>query len=279
MRSAEEKGYVAEEIAPLEGHPQGRSRRTRSPTTRNSGRSADRDECNRPSTTLEGLSSSLKPVFKAAEEGGTVTAGNASQLSDGASATLLMSADRAKQLGVSTPLGIYRGTAVAGCQPEEMGIGPVFAVPKLLQAARTHDGRHRHRRAQRGLRFAASLLPAQLGHSRREAEPQRRLDFDRPPVRHDRVAHDRPPASRAQADRASATASSRCASVAVRAWRRSSRLAEGTSKLDVRACDRRSNPASAICTDGTGSPHGAEPPAFARSRVKGHFAPVEARNH
>jgi acetyl-CoA acetyltransferase family protein len=89
------------------------------------------DECNRPGTTLEALAS-LQPVFKKAEEGGTVTAGNASQLSDGASATLLMSSDRAKQLGIE-PLGIYRGTAVAGCGPEEMGIGPVFAVPKLLE--------------------------------------------------------------------------------------------------------------------------------------------------
>jgi acetyl-CoA acetyltransferase family protein len=91
----------------------------------------DRDECNRPTTTLEGLAG-LKPVFKPEEEGGTVTAGNASQLSDGASATLLMSSERAKQLGVE-PLGIYRGSAVAGCGPEEMGIGPVFAVPKLLK--------------------------------------------------------------------------------------------------------------------------------------------------
>ncbi|HKA13600.1 MAG TPA: thiolase family protein [Myxococcota bacterium] len=91
----------------------------------------DRDECNRPDTTLEGLAK-LPPVFKKAEDGGTVTAGNASQLSDGASATLLMSAERAKQLGIE-PLAIYRGTAVAGCGPEEMGIGPVFAVPKLLE--------------------------------------------------------------------------------------------------------------------------------------------------
>ena len=91
----------------------------------------EQDECNRPQTTLDGLAK-LGPVFKPAEEGGTVTAGNASQLSDGASATLLMSADRAKQLGIE-PLGVYRGTAVAGCGPEEMGIGPVFAVPKLLK--------------------------------------------------------------------------------------------------------------------------------------------------
>ncbi len=89
------------------------------------------DECNRPSTTLEGLAG-LKPVFKPAEDGGSVTAGNASQLSDGASATLVMSEERAKQLGIE-PLGYYRGSAVAGCKPDEMGIGPIYAVPKLLE--------------------------------------------------------------------------------------------------------------------------------------------------
>jgi acetyl-CoA acetyltransferase family protein len=87
-----------------------------------------KDECNRPDTTLEGLAK-LKPSFK---ENGTVTAGNASQLSDGASATILMSRARAKELGIE-PLGIFRGVAVAGCRPEEMGIGPIFAVPKLLK--------------------------------------------------------------------------------------------------------------------------------------------------
>jgi len=89
----------------------------------------DSDEFPRHGTTSEQLAK-LRPSFL--REGGTVTAGNASQLSDGASATLLMSAARAVQLGVE-PLGIYRGTAVAGCGPEEMGIGPVFAVPKLLR--------------------------------------------------------------------------------------------------------------------------------------------------
>jgi acetyl-CoA acetyltransferase family protein len=89
-----------------------------------------KDECNRPDTTLEGLSK-LKPSFK---PDGTVTAGNASQLSDGASATVVMSAERAKALGIQ-PLGIYRGFQVAGCNPDEMGIGPVFAVPKLLKKA------------------------------------------------------------------------------------------------------------------------------------------------
>ena len=88
----------------------------------------DRDECNRPDTTLEGLAK-LPPAFT---EGGTVTAGNASQLSDGASVALLMSAERAAALGVR-PLGIFRGFTVAACEPDEMGIGPVFAVPKLLK--------------------------------------------------------------------------------------------------------------------------------------------------
>ena len=86
------------------------------------------DECNRPETTLGGLAK-LKPAF---EEDGTVTAGNASQLSDGASMTLVMSADRAAQLGLE-PMAYFRGWTVAGCEPDEMGIGPVFAVPKLLE--------------------------------------------------------------------------------------------------------------------------------------------------
>ena len=87
----------------------------------------EKDEGNRPSTTLEGLQG-LKPV----REGGVITAGNASQLSDGASASVLMDSKLAEQKGLN-PLGAYRGMAVAGCEPDEMGIGPVFAVPKLLQ--------------------------------------------------------------------------------------------------------------------------------------------------
>ncbi|MBK7947918.1 MAG: thiolase family protein [Deltaproteobacteria bacterium] len=121
-------GYVAEEIAPMKV--------TRKVTPKEGepfeeAFTVEKDECNRADTTIEGLRK-LAPVFKKPEEGGTVTAGNASQLSDGASATLLMSMERAKQLGIQ-PLAIYRGTAVAGCGPEEMGIGPVFAVPKLLK--------------------------------------------------------------------------------------------------------------------------------------------------
>jgi acetyl-CoA acetyltransferase family protein len=123
--AAADAGYIREEIAPMKV--------TRKVTPK--GEDAyeeefvvEKDECNRPQTTLEGLNG-LKPVF---QEDGTVTAGNASQLADGASATLLMSSDRAKALGIE-PLGIYRGSAVAGCGPEEMGIGPVFAVPRLLK--------------------------------------------------------------------------------------------------------------------------------------------------
>jgi acetyl-CoA acetyltransferase family protein len=90
----------------------------------------DRDECNRADTTLEGLLS-LPPHFDKDSGQGTVTAGNSSQLSDGASATLLMSRERAERLGIHPKL-VFRGFAVAGCNPDEMGIGPVFAVPKLL---------------------------------------------------------------------------------------------------------------------------------------------------
>jgi acetyl-CoA acetyltransferase family protein len=92
---------------------------------------AGRDECNRADTTLEGLLK-LPPVFDTASGRGSVTAGNSSQLSDGASATLVMSHDRAKALGI-TPLLMFRGYALAACEPDEMGIGPVYAVPKLLR--------------------------------------------------------------------------------------------------------------------------------------------------
>jgi acetyl-CoA C-acetyltransferase len=112
------------------------------------GETADRqitiamDEGNRPDTTLDDLRR-LKPVFKGGDfvkEGRCVTAGNASQLSDGAAALLLMEAGQAEKRGLE-PLGAFRGLAVAGCRPEEMGIGPIFAVPKLLarQGLRVED--------------------------------------------------------------------------------------------------------------------------------------------
>tara|TARA_Y100001970_G_scaffold98563_1_gene123921 strand:+ start:66556 stop:67749 length:1194 start_codon:yes stop_codon:yes gene_type:complete len=91
----------------------------------------DRDDCNRPDTTIEGLSG-LKPVFDPEE--GSVTAGNSSQLSDGASVTLVMSEDKALELGLK-PMAYFRGFTTVGCQPDEMGIGPVFSIPKLLKTA------------------------------------------------------------------------------------------------------------------------------------------------
>ena len=126
---AQQDGFFTGEIAPIEV--------TRAVLDKKSGEKAgeenvrvDRDECNRPDTTLEGLQK-LAPVFDTTGNG-SVTAGNSSQLSDGASATLVMSMDRARTLGVK-PLLVFRGYATAGCEPDEMGIGPVYAVPKLLK--------------------------------------------------------------------------------------------------------------------------------------------------
>lgn len=97
----------------------------------------DRDECNRPETTYESLAA-LKPVLKngmTMAEGKSVTAGNASQQSDGAAAVIMMSLDEARRRGIE-PMGIFRGFAAAGCEPDEMGIGPVHAVPRLLDRHR-----------------------------------------------------------------------------------------------------------------------------------------------
>jgi acetyl-CoA acetyltransferase family protein len=124
--AAVDSGYLADEIVPMEVKWAKKDRATSETSIVD--HVVDSDECNRPDTTLEGLAS-LAPVFR--PDGGTVTAGNASQMSDGASATVLMSSARAGQLGIE-PMGVFRGFAVAGCKPEEMGIGPVFAIPKLL---------------------------------------------------------------------------------------------------------------------------------------------------
>ena len=128
---AQERGAFDDEIAPLDTVKVVADRATGE--TRREAVRLTRDEGNRADTTAEGLAA-LKPVFKGGievAEGRFVTAGNASQLSDGASACVLMEAKAAERRGLA-PLGIYRGMAVAGCAPEEMGIGPVFAVPKLL---------------------------------------------------------------------------------------------------------------------------------------------------
>ena len=130
--AAQAEGRFAAEIAPLTSTMRVENRQ--SGETSSVAVTLDQDEGNRPSTTLAGLAA-LKPVFRDGQnvkEGRFITAGNASQLSDGASASLLMEAGEAERRGLQ-PLGAYRGIAVAGCAPDEMGIGPVFAVPKLLQ--------------------------------------------------------------------------------------------------------------------------------------------------
>jgi acetyl-CoA C-acetyltransferase len=130
--AAQEAGRYAEEIVPLTARMKVVDKETKEESFVE--RTADRDECNRPDTTLEGLAS-LQPVFKGGQqvkEGKYITAGNASQLSDGASACIVMSDKEAARRGVE-PLGAFRGFAVHGCDPDEMGIGPVFAVPRLLE--------------------------------------------------------------------------------------------------------------------------------------------------
>ena len=126
---AQDDGFFEAELAPLEVTHGILDKGTGDIASRQSCLFAQ-DECNRPHTSLEGLSA-LQPYFDGASGKGTVTAGNASQLADGASATLLLARDRAQELGIS-PQVVFRGFSVAGCAPDEMGIGPVFAVPKLL---------------------------------------------------------------------------------------------------------------------------------------------------
>jgi acetyl-CoA acetyltransferase family protein len=125
---AQEKRLMDAELAPIRVTRAVLDKKTGQPTGTEEAL-VERDECNRPDTTRDGLAA-LKPYFD--PQHGTVTAGNASQLSDGASATLLMNRAYAASLGVK-PLVAFRGFAVAGCEPDEMGIGPVFAVPKLLK--------------------------------------------------------------------------------------------------------------------------------------------------
>ena len=127
---AQQDGFFAGEIAPVDTRRAILDNKTGEKVGEEDTR-VDRDECNRPDTTLDGLLK-LPPVFDTKTGQGSVTAGNSSQLSDGASATLVMSSDRAKALGL-TPLLVFRGYAVAGCEPDEMGIGPIYAIPKLLK--------------------------------------------------------------------------------------------------------------------------------------------------
>jgi acetyl-CoA acyltransferase len=129
---AQRDGFFKGEIAPMKVTRAILDKKTGEPIAEEDA-CVEGDECNRAETTLEGLLK-LAPVFDTTSGQGSVTAGNSSQLSDGASATLVMSSDRARALGI-TPLMTFRGFAVAACEPDEMGIGPVFAVPKLLKRA------------------------------------------------------------------------------------------------------------------------------------------------
>ena len=126
--AAVESGAIADEIAPMTVKMKKVNRETNEESLHEV--VVDKDECNRADTTAEGLAL-LKSAFR---EEDSVTAGNSSQLSDGASVALVMSADKAAELGLS-PMGYFRGFVTAGCEPDEMGIGPVFAVPKLLKRA------------------------------------------------------------------------------------------------------------------------------------------------
>ncbi len=126
IAKAQEAGLFDDEIVPMQTTMGVQDKETREISTREV--TVDRDECNRPSTTMEGLAG-LTPVHG---EGAFITAGNASQLSDGAAALVLMDSKEAEQQGLQA-MGAFRGFAVAGCEPDEMGIGPVFAVPRLLE--------------------------------------------------------------------------------------------------------------------------------------------------
>ncbi|MBI3677581.1 MAG: acetyl-CoA C-acyltransferase [Proteobacteria bacterium] len=126
MAAAQQAGKYKDEIVPMATKMKQVNKETKEETIVDY--VVNRDECNRPDTTLEGLAK-LEPVKG---PGKYVTAGNASQLSDGAAAVVLMEAKEAEKRGLQ-PLGAFKGWAVAGCKPDEMGIGPVFAVPRLLQ--------------------------------------------------------------------------------------------------------------------------------------------------
>ena len=126
MAAAQQANLFADEIVPMKTKMKQVNKETKEETIVDY--VVTRDECNRPDTTLDGLSK-LQPVMG---EGNFITAGNASQLSDGAAAVVIMERKAAERAGLE-PMGVFKGWAVAGCEPDEMGIGPVYAVPKLLK--------------------------------------------------------------------------------------------------------------------------------------------------
>ena len=127
MAAAQQAGKFKDEIVPLKTKMKVVNKETKEESIVDF--VVDKDECNRPDTTLEGLAK-LKPVREGDNK--FITAGNASQLSDGAAAVVIMDSKAAEKAGLS-PMGAFKGWAVAGCEPDEMGIGPVFAIPRLLE--------------------------------------------------------------------------------------------------------------------------------------------------
>ena len=203
---------------------QGRDRRrspsrrpspTRRPGAAHAGKSPSTDdEGMRADTTLRRLAK-IRPAMP----GGVIAAGNASQFSRRRRRLRASwSASCAAEARPASRSACFRGFAVAGCEPDEMGIGPVFAVPKLLQRAGPEGRGHRPVGAQRGVRRAGALLPRQARHPDRPAQRQRRRHRDRPSLRHERPAPHRPCADRGQAPRREVRRASPCASAA--AWAR-----------------------------------------------------------
>ena len=196
--AAQERGFFAAEITPV---------------TLSNGTVVDKDDCPRAGTTAEKLGA-LKPVFS---ETGTVTAGNACPLNDGAAAVLVMSEEKAKALGLK-PIARIVSSGVTGLNPEIMGMGPVAASQQAL--ARAGLTMKDIDLVEINEAFAAQVVPSARAarHPVREAQRERRRDRARPSVRHDRRAHHDDAASTASRSAAVATVSRRCASVVARAW-------------------------------------------------------------
>ena len=179
-RLARGSGRVRARVAAALGR--GRGGRALRRRARRRSATSTRDEHPRPDTSAEKLAA-LKPAFRAS---GTVTAGNSSGINDGAAALVIASEEKARELGAE-PLGAFVGSAVAGVDPRVMGIGPVPAVRKLLDADRRRRRRARPRRAERGVRVAVARRHPRARPRSGEGERERRRDRARPSARHERA--------------------------------------------------------------------------------------------
>ena len=185
-REAQDEWAVISQNRAVEARDNGHFDKEIVPVTTPDGTEVTQDDGPRPGTTMEKLAA-LQPAFK---PDGTVTAGNACPLNDGAAAVLVMSEEKAQTLGLKPRARIIAST-VAAIRPEIMGLGPIPAIQKLLEQTGHDDRRHRHRRDQRGVRRADRAVQGRARDPRREAQPVRRRDRPRPPVRDDRRAdHD-----------------------------------------------------------------------------------------